>query len=183
MAGGSLRRRSNNPERCHSGRCPGIERRLAGGRPRVPDRKEFQFIPGEYAWRDLVCPGGLLRHMMSRWRPQRAFDDAIRLRFRLNRLRCATQPPRSGDRPRISVWLYAGAVLAGDFQRLGGARWRRREVSVRRRRCSSMRSMVFGSVMNETMRMYEAYCDQLPVQREVFRDLDEAWAWLTETVG
>ena len=57
----------------------------------------------------------------------------------------------------VSVWLYAVGVLAGDFQRLGGARWRRREVWVRRVRCSRIRSMVFGSVMNETMRISSAH--------------------------
>ena len=63
------------------------------------------------------------------------------------------QPSPKQRTSGVSVWLYAGAVLAVDFHLLGGARWRRREVSVRRLRCSRMRSMVFGSVMNETIRI------------------------------
>ena len=59
------------------------------------------------------------------------------------------------DDPLVAEILEAlgdRAVAAG-FHRLGGARWRRREASVRRRRCSSMRSIVFGSVMNDTIRI------------------------------
>jgi hypothetical protein len=58
--------------------------------------------------------------------------------------------PLSDERQGIAVWLYAEAVLDADFHRLGGARWRRREAPVRRR-CSSMRSIVLGSVMNATI--------------------------------
>ena len=35
--------------------------------------------------------------------------------------------PPSDERPGFSAWIYAEAVLAADFHRLGGARWRRRE--------------------------------------------------------
>jgi len=51
------------------------------------------------------------------------------------------------------VWFYAGALVAVDFHRLGGARCRRRDVWVRRFRCSRILSIVLGSVMKATIRI------------------------------